>query len=84
MILGLVFGTWTCHQYVGNVIAALVASAILMVSKLVVYFHSFTGDTHAPSTTVSSCCILIVSSVRHAFLFLSQDNLSFLCLDGLH
>eukprot|EP01084_Bolivina_argentea_P024114 44994_1 len=27
---GLVFGTWTCHQYVGNIVAALVASAILM------------------------------------------------------
>ncbi|CAN0571023.1 unnamed protein product, partial [Ectocarpus sp. 12 AP-2014] len=26
---GLVFGTWTCHQYVGNIIAALVATAVL-------------------------------------------------------
>jgi sugar phosphate permease len=26
---GLVFGTWTCHQYIGNIIAAVVATAIL-------------------------------------------------------
>lgn len=26
---GFIFGTWTCHQYVGNIVAALVASAIL-------------------------------------------------------
>ncbi|KAG5183793.1 major facilitator superfamily domain-containing protein [Tribonema minus] len=26
---GLVFGTWTCHQYMGNIIAAITATAIL-------------------------------------------------------
>ncbi|CAM9216009.1 unnamed protein product [Chrysoparadoxa australica] len=26
---GLVFGTWTCHQYIGNIVSALVATCIL-------------------------------------------------------
>jgi len=26
---GLIFGTWTCHQYIGNIIGALIASIVL-------------------------------------------------------
>jgi len=29
---GWIFGTWTCHQYVGNITAAIVASAVLSTS----------------------------------------------------
>jgi len=34
---GWIFGTWTCHQYVGNIIAAVVATAILNSSLPWVY-----------------------------------------------